>query len=904
MLQPGTRLGPYAVDAALGSGGMGEVYRAHDTRLHRVVAIKTLSERLEANAHAIERFEREARAAASLNHPNICTIYDVGTEPPFIAMELLEGETLQQRLSRGPFEVAAAVDVTLGIVDALDAAHSKGILHRDIKPANIFLTGHGPKILDFGLAKAVPVTQAMAPSERATRPADGPLTDEGTAIGTAAYMSPEQLRGRPLDPRTDLFSLGLVMYEMLTGRPAFSGETTAVIAAAILQERPVPPRHLREDVPSRLEDIILKTIEKDPRDRTQTAAELRADLRRFKRELETGNLAAHESSGTTARTPSSRGRHAASSRAAGPVSRRARVAGIAAVAAIAGAAAFVLWSHDASRRASNSLLQNVQVSRVTVTGNAWRPALSPDGKYVVYVRRDGTGRSLRIRQLGTDREVELAASTDVPDRIQAATVTPDGSFVDFIRGNGDETTLWRVPFLGGTPKRLADAVNSAIGWAPDGRHFAFVRAGTGGTSTVLIADADGGNERTLAVRTLPSQFVSLASRTTPSAQGAVIAPAWSPDGKTLALYGFESRSGVLIRQAVFIDVAGGAEKSILLREESTADALEWLDPEHLVLSMEGRNDAVSQLWVMTYPKGEWSRLTNDLTNYASLSVSGDRRSLAVARWDHTVSISALEDSSADPIELVAAGPFVGTEFAFAGDRLLHALLSPVDNVPTIWARRRGESSSQELIANAYSPATTPDGQTIVFARVQDGRRGIWRSDAEGRGAVEVGSSVADRVSLTPDGKQIVYLSNDSGVQAAWKASVDGGKPVQLTNVYTLWPMVSPDGTSLAFVSLDEKKQQVIAICALSNCASPRLLPIASRPDALRWTPDGRGVAYSIRSNIWVRTLDGAPARQLTHFNEDEQRIEDFKWTPDGKRLAFSRSRTTWDIVLFRGVKTD
>jgi Tol biopolymer transport system component len=255
--------------------------------------------------------------------------------------------------------------------------------------------------------------------------------------------------------------------------------------------------------------------------------------------------------------------------------------------------------------------------------------------------------------------VELAASTDVPDRIQAATVTPDGSFVDFIRGNGDETTLWARAFLGGTPKRLADAVNSAIGWAPDGRHFAFVRAGIGGTSTVLIADADGGNERTLAVRTLPSQFVSLASRTTPSAQGAVIAPAWSPDGKTLALYGFESRAGVLIRQAVFIDVASGAEKSILLREESTADALEWLDPEHLVLSMEGRNDAVSQLWVMTYPKGEWSRLTNDLTNYASLSVSGDRQSLAVARWDHAVSISALEDSSADPIELVAAGPFVG-----------------------------------------------------------------------------------------------------------------------------------------------------------------------------------------------------------------------------------------------------
>ena len=189
---------------------MGEVYRAQDTRLHRVVAIKTLSARLESNAQAIERFEREARAAASLNHPNICTIYDVGTDPPFIAMELLEGETLQQRLTRGPMDVMAVVDVTLALVDALDAAHGKGILHRDIKPANIFLTERGPKILDFGLAKSVPTANAPDGTDQVTRPPESLLTDEGIAVGTVAYMSPEQLRGQPLDARSDLFSLGLV----------------------------------------------------------------------------------------------------------------------------------------------------------------------------------------------------------------------------------------------------------------------------------------------------------------------------------------------------------------------------------------------------------------------------------------------------------------------------------------------------------------------------------------------------------------------------------------------------------------------------------------------------------------------------------------------------------------------
>ena len=296
-LAAGARLGPYEIQSALGAGGMGEVYRARDTRLERAVAIKVLPDALTASPQTLERFQREARAASALSHPNICTIYDVGADPPFIAMELLEGETLQQRLRRGPLEIPALVDIGFAITDALDAAHAKGIVHRDIKPANIILTARGPKILDFGLAKAMPLPAAATMQSTATRAF---VTDPGNTVGTVAYMSPEQLRGEEVDARTDLFSFGLVLYEMATGQPAFAGATSAVIAAAILQQQPVSPREIRPGLPERLNDVILKAIEKDRGLRYQNASDIRADLQRLKRDSDSARTIVSAEPGTRA----------------------------------------------------------------------------------------------------------------------------------------------------------------------------------------------------------------------------------------------------------------------------------------------------------------------------------------------------------------------------------------------------------------------------------------------------------------------------------------------------------------------------------------------------------------------------------------------------------------------------
>jgi Tol biopolymer transport system component len=878
---------------------MGDVYAARDTRLDRAVALKTLAGRNSTSPQAIERFEREARAASALNHPNICTIYDVGIDPPFIAMELLEGETLQPRLSRGALDIRTLVEIALALVDALDAAHSKGILHRDIKPANIFLTSRGPKILDFGLAKAVPAAAPVAATHEATRPPESLLTDAGVTVGTLAYMSPEQLRGQVLDIRSDLFSLGLVVYEMATGRPAFSGETGAVVSAAILHAEPVAPRVLRPELPVRLDDIILKMLEKHPQDRSQTAAELRADFRRLNREIESGRTATTAPDRTTTppiyAAPIDRHGNPSDTQVVVAVIKRHRRAlsliAAAIVAAIV-AGAYLLRTSDRASSTSprTDAFQDMQVIPVTATGNAWRPALSPDGKYVVYiVRRDEEGASLRVRQLSTQSDVEIVPA-QVGQSIVAATVTPDGSFVDFVRGKGfTSLALWRIPFLGGAPRLLMDSIGSPVGWSADGKRLAFVRASYDGWSQLFVADADGSNERKLAQRDLPSQFFSLGS----SSGTLRLHPAWSPNGRTLAVAGFEPGKDGNVRQAVFVDIESGVERSIPLLENGVAHGIEWIDDDRVIVSLALRGSLRgAQLWRLSYRDGTWARVTNDLSSYNSLGVDASRDAVVTARSELRVGVSIMESPFARQRELVPPTTLTGERIAWAGDRLLFVSRDPSDGRPSIWAVRPG-SVPELLIADAQTPASTADGRIIVFLRGQT----LLRADGDGRHVVEIAPSAFSPV-IPPNGTQVVYSSLQDGVQSPWIASLDGGTPHLLMKGFAVGTAVSPDGRSMVYLTNDGR----VWICDFPDCRSKRDLPYPLDASIPRWMPDGRALAYAIRSNLWVQPLDGRAASQLTRFVEDDQTIRDFAWSADGKRLAISRGTTTWDVVLFRGLK--
>jgi serine/threonine protein kinase len=485
----GQTISHYRVTGQLGSGGMGIVYAAQDLDLGRKVALKFLPPQLSRDQTALDRFLLEARTASALNHPNICTIYAVekiqieGNDQTFIAMELLEGETLDHRLVTGAMPLDRMLDNCIQLADALDAAHAKGVIHRDIKPANIFLTQRGQvKVLDFGLAKLARADMAM---ETIGATQDSPnaahLTSPGATVGTIAYMSPEQARGEELDPRTDLFSLGVVMYQMATGRLPFAGATSAVIFHAILELDPVPAIQLNASLPVKLEEIIGKALEKDRDLRYQSAADLRGDLRRLKRDTESGRKAiqAGRESGPVARAQqnsqsSSAGvtytQGAASSSTVVAAARQHKfglglTAGI--VLLVISAAAYGTYAFFIRSRPAP--FQNFTVTKITEGGKSVLAAISPDGKYVLHLVRENGLASLWLRNVPTNSNTQVQPAADT--YYNGLRFSPDSNYFYFVRsdpGNTGLKFLYRAPLLGGSPQKLAEDVDSNVTFAPSG----------------------------------------------------------------------------------------------------------------------------------------------------------------------------------------------------------------------------------------------------------------------------------------------------------------------------------------------------------------------------------------------------------------------------------------------------